>query len=115
MAVEPEVGELLLDTPAAEGDPPERQEEQEQGAPKPGDEGDEELEVTIGDEAAPASGERDTNLVKHLREEIRRQDEVMAEPGRNQVQQQPIEVGPKPTIAGCEYDEDRFTAEFEAW
>jgi hypothetical protein len=76
----------------------------------------EELEVMFGDEAAPASDERDTGLTKHLREEIRRRDKELADLRRSVPQQpQRIEVGPKPTLIGCEYDEDRFDQEYEQW
>lgn len=29
--------------------------------------------------------------------------------------EEPIEVGDKPTVVGCDYDEDAFGAELEAW
>jgi hypothetical protein len=115
MAVEPEDDELLLDQEHDEGGDADEQdqEEQELGSEKPGDEGDEELEIAFGDEAAPASGERETGLVKHLRDEIRKRDKILAE--RGTAAPQPIEVGPKPTLEGCDYDQDKFEAEYEAW
>jgi phosphoribosyl-ATP pyrophosphohydrolase len=118
MAVEPEDDELLLETPAEdEGEQPgtEEGEEQEQGSEEAGEQADDELEVSIGDGAAPASGERETPLAKHLREEIRRRDKELAELRRAQPQPQKIEIGPKPTLADCEYDEEKFEAEFNAW
>lgn len=76
------------------------------------DEGDEELEISFGDEAAPAS-DSDTPLIKHLRDEIRKRDQIIAQRGAAPVQT--IEVGEKPTLAGCEYDEEAYEAELDAW
>ena len=93
--------------------------EQQQAPEEPtgDDSAPEDLEVQFGDEAAPASDERDTGLTKHLREEIRRRDKELADFRRNQGQSQPqrVEVGPKPTLIDCEYDEDRFDQAYEAW
>lgn len=116
MAVEPEDEELLLDTPAEDegAKPDDEQEEQGPGSEKPEEEGDEELEIAFGDEAAPASGERDTGLVKHLREEVRKRDQRIAELAKAQPHQQ-TEVGPEPTLESCEWDEDRFKTETRAW
>lgn len=110
MAVEPDDDDLVMD----EGDQPEDDQEG-QGSTEPGDEGEEELELTIGDEAAPASGERDTDLVKHLRAEIRRRDEAIAEARKGQSAPQSIVVGERPTLESCEYNEEKFAEEFEAW
>ena len=99
--------ELLLDQQApAEG---EQQEDGEQGSDKSGDLDESELEVTFDGEAAPASGEGENGLVKHLREQIRERDKRLAE--LSKAQPQKIEVGEKPTLAGCDYDEERFDRE----
>jgi len=84
---------------------------EEQGAPDTSDETDE-LQVQFDDEAAPASGERDSALVKHLREVIRRKDEQITQGGKTET----IEVGPKPDLwDDCEGDQDRFEAALLAW
>ncbi len=68
-------------------------------------------EINFEGEAAPASGERDTGLVKHLRDEIRKRDALLAErPAPQQVQ-----LGPKPTLASCEFDEERYEDELDSW
>jgi hypothetical protein len=106
MAVEPEDDELLLDQPADEGgDADDQQDDQE------------ELEITFGDEAAPASGEAETGLARHLREEIRRRDKEIADLRKAQPAPQKIEVGPRPTMdrSDIDYDEEKFVAELEAW
>lgn len=71
----------------------------------------EEFDIDFGDGAAPAQGERETGLVKHLREEIRKRDAIIAE----RPSPQKVELGPKPTLAGCDYDEERFEAELDTW
>jgi hypothetical protein len=115
MADTPEDDELLLEQ-QDEGEEPEQQEEQEQGSEKAGDEADEELEVYIGDEAAPASGERETGLAKHLREEIRRRDKEIAELRKTPPKPE-IEVGPKPTLwdSAIDGDEDKYDEALLAW
>lgn len=113
MADTPEDDELLLETQDESEQPDSEQDETEQSEEQPGDEGEAEEEITFGDEAAPASGERETGLVKHLREEIRKRDKILAE--RGEAAPQIIEAGPKPTLESCEYDEDKFDAEYDAW
>lgn len=56
--------------------------------------------------------EEEPPLVKKLRAEIRERDRKLAE---NRPQEQEIVVGDKPTLETCEYDEDRFDAEYQAW
>ena len=76
---------------------------------------DEEEVVSFEGEAAPASGESDTGLVKHLREQIRERDRRISEYQRSAPQPQAIEVGEKPTLVNCEYDEERYEAELDQW
>jgi hypothetical protein len=71
----------------------------------------EEFDIGFDGEAAPASGERETGLVKHLREEIRKRDAIIAE----RPSPQKIEPGPKPTLASCDYDEERYETELAGW
>lgn len=109
MADEPKDDELLLTEEAPKGEI----EEEEHQADPPGDLGEEELEITFGDGAAPAPGD-ETGLVRHLRDELRERNRELADL-RKQAKPQKIEVGPKPTLAGCDYDEERFEAERDAW
>lgn len=97
----PEEEELLLDTPIDDDAPPPAGED---------DENDEEEVLVFGDEAEPQDD--DTNLVKHLRQQIRDRDRKLAEANNRP---EPIVVGEKPTLEGCEYDEDKYDAEMEAW
>lgn len=103
--------ELLLDT-EAEGLEPDEQDEEQQGDAESGDLDEAEPEILFGDEAAPASGERDNGLIRHLRDQLREKDRRLAEAEKRLPK---VELGPKPTIAGCEFDEERFEAELEAW
>ena len=79
-------------------------------------EGDEdEVLVTFGDEAAPASNEgQDSGLVRKLRAEIRDRDARLAELAKPSAPQV-VEVGEKPTLESCDYDEDTFEAALDAW
>jgi hypothetical protein len=62
-----------------------------------------------------ASGERDTGLVKHLRDEIRRRDTELAEIRRTGSAPQKVEVGEYPTLESVDYDEDKHREAVEAW
>lgn len=106
--------ELLLED-KIEGDEPEIEAESGSEAEvQPEGEDDEEIVIAFDGEAAPASEERDTDLVKKLRKEIRERDRKLAEYQKSSAPQR-IEVGPKPTLAACDYDEDRFEAELDQW
>lgn len=103
---EGESDELLLEEPEGE--------EEERGSEVQTQEGEEEeLEVTFGDGAAPARGE-DSDLVRHLRNELREKAKRLAELEKGR-QPQAIEVGPKPTLADCEYDEEAYEQKLDAW
>jgi hypothetical protein len=86
--------------------------------PPEGGEGDEAgVDITIeGEEATPASPEEQgTELVRHLRAEIRKRDQIIAGKAAPTQVEQPIEVGVRPTMESCEYDEERFEKELDAW
>jgi hypothetical protein len=87
--------------------------------PQGEDQDDDEVVVSFGDdEEAPSSDEeRDTDLARHLRAELRRRDKEILELRRSAPpsQAQTIEVGDKPTLEGCDFDADTFEAEYEAW
>ena len=58
------------------------------------------------------AAEEEPPLVKKLRQEIRDRDRKLAE---RAAPEQEIVVGDKPTLESCEYDEDRFDRERDAW
>lgn len=76
---------------------------------------DEEEIVAIEGEDAPSSGEAETGLVKHLRDELRRVSRERDDLRKVAPQVKAIEVGEKPTLAGCDYDEERYETELDQW
>jgi hypothetical protein len=69
--------------------------------------------LTFGDETEVKDD--DTGLVKHLRAEVAKARREAAEAKRGTAPPKPIEVGEKPTLLGCDYDEDKYEAELDAW
>lgn len=98
---------LELDDPIVEDD-------QDQGdEPQPEEEEGEEVVGFADDEpdAAPA----DTDLVKHLRQQIRERDKRLSEVQRAAPAEEPIVVGDRPKMADFDYDEERFDEAIDAW
>lgn len=114
MADEPKIPENETDDELLLDEPLEPEAELEDEPDPDADEADEEEEdvLTFGDEAEPQPD--DSNLVKHLREQIRIRDRKIAE-SATAPRQAPIEVGEKPTIANCEYDEELFETRLDEW
>jgi hypothetical protein len=84
------------------------------------DEDGESVEILFGDEAAPASESgSEPDLIRKLRDANREQAKKLAayERGDLQPPKQPqvIEVGEKPTMESCDYDEGKFETELDAW
>lgn len=78
------------------------------------EEGDEEEVFSFGDDAEEQDG--DTDLVKHLRGELKKRGERIAELEKGGTrQEEPIEAGEKPTLAGCDYDEEEYDRQRDAW
>jgi hypothetical protein len=76
--------------------------------------GDDDLELpTFADDGEEEPS--DTDLVKHLRAELRRTqaDKKALEQGAKP--EPAIVVGEKPTLESCEWDEDKFETELDAW
>lgn len=112
MADEPQ--DDVLDTDLDEGLDPDVNDQDQRAEPKPG-EGDEDgLDFSFGDEAAPASGERDTPLIKHLRTQLREEQRARKE-AESRAPSQQIVVGEKPTMEACDWDADRYEGELEAY
>jgi hypothetical protein len=74
----------------------------------------EEVVVSFGDEAAPASEERDSEVLRNLRKQYR---EVVRE--RDALKQQTApkvpDAGPEPTLEACDWDEDKFKSSWREW
>jgi hypothetical protein len=107
MATQPEDDALELDQEAPEaGDEPETPEQQEEQPPE-----DEDDIVFSDDPAEPKAG--DSDLIKHLRNELKKTKQELAE--RPAPQAPKVEVGPRPTLEGCEWDEDKHAEALDAW
>lgn len=96
-----------------------------EGEPSAEADADEEVIVSIGDEAPPASEDDENRApawVKDLRKSNREKDRKLREQeaeiarlkGGN-VQEQAVIVGPKPTLESCDFDADKFETDLEAW
>lgn len=105
--------ELTEELETEQGDEQEQQEEQTEADGEEAPE-DEEI-VSFEGEAAPASGEAEVGLVRHLRDELRRVQKERDDFRKAAPQAAPIEVGEEPTLAGCDYDEDLFKADWLKW
>lgn len=93
--------------------------EGEEDQPEDGEqaEEDEDGEETVvgfeGEEAAPAP-EGDSSVIRELRKANRELAKRVAEHEHGEAPKR-IEVGEEPTLEGCDYDEDRFKADWKAW
>lgn len=85
-------------------------------ADEPGksDEGAEEEILTFGDDLAEDKPD-DSALIKHLREQIRERDRKLREASAAPAQPEMIDPGPEPTLADCDYDEDKLKAKWREW
>ncbi|MDE2442198.1 MAG: hypothetical protein KGP14_14355, partial [Betaproteobacteria bacterium] len=52
--------------------------------------------------------------IREMRKALRERDRELAQL-RKQAPQRIADPGPKPTLAGCDFDEDRFDAEYAEW
>ena len=114
MADEPETEDETLElTEDMEVEPEteEVQEEEEQSEQPEG--GDEETLVSFGD-GDPDEEQPDDNAT--LRELRKRNRELNARLREVETSAKPkVELGPKPTLADCDYDEERFETAIDAW
>jgi hypothetical protein len=80
-------------------------------------EGDEETVIRFDgedeDEAAPAS-ESESSVIREMRRKLREQERELNSL-RKGTQPAKVELGPKPTLESCEYDEERFETELDTW
>lgn len=106
---EPEVVEDEVETPEVETDEPETTEEET-----------DEIEVHIEGESPPP--EEDEQVAPQWVRDVRKTNREQAKKIREleaqlnaKPQPQAVVVGAKPTLAACDYDEDRFDAELTQW
>lgn len=99
----------------------EGEQQAEESAEKGAEQSDEgELVVTLGEEPAPEEDESKApqwvrDLRKQDREKTRRIRELEAKLQQAQPQPAAVIVGERPTLAACDYDEDKFAAELDKW
>jgi len=113
VATKPEDDDELELTPDMEvQDPPENPDDDPEGDPEnPDDEGEDTPVVSFeGEEPAP----EENSTVRQMRQALREKDKRIKELEQSSAPK-PIEVGEKPTLAGCDFDEDRFEAELDAY
>lgn len=111
----------LVDELEPDTDPDEGEEDTEQGDEAASDDGDEgeEGDTFIGfgdeeeDEAAPAS-EKESSVIRELRRANREAQRRIAELERGNTPAK-LERQPEPTLESCEYDEDKFRADYREW
>lgn len=93
---------LELDDPIVERDEDENEQE-------------EEGEEVVGFADDPVDPPADTDLVKHLRQQIRERDKRLSEAQRAAPAEEPVVVGDRPKMADFDYDEERFDEAIDAW
>lgn len=94
-----------------------------EGEPSTDAEATDEVVVSFGDEAPPASEDEENRApawVKDLRRANREKDRRIRELEQKlnasaPQQEQAVTVGAKPTLEGCDYDAEKFEAELESW
>lgn len=86
------------------------QEEAEEGQEQ------EEIVVSIGDET-PKEEEKAPEWVRELRKKNREDQKRIRELEAKLAEKEPSKpkLGPKPTLAGCDYDDEKFEEELTAW
>jgi hypothetical protein len=98
------------------GEEGEDQQEADTAEEEDGEE-DDQSETVIGfegeEEAAPAS-EGESSVIREMRRKLREKERRIAELESGSAPKR-IEVGPKPTLESCEYDEERFETALTDW
>jgi hypothetical protein len=71
-------------------------------------------ETVVAFEGEEPEAEPENSTVRQMRQALREKDKRIKELEQSSAPK-PIEVGEKPTLAGCDYDEDKFAEELEAF
>lgn len=104
--------ELTEELQAPEGQ--EEGTEAEAGEEEPDEDEDEEI-VTFEDGVSPAPGDAETGLVKHLRTQLTEQRKELDRLRKQAPPAPQVVVGEKPTLAGCDYDEEVYEEQLDQW
>lgn len=77
----------------------------------------EEIVVSIGEEEPPQEEEKAPEWVRELRKKNREDQKRIRELEAKLAEKEPSKpkLGQKPTLAGCDYDDEQFEAELTAW
>lgn len=70
--------------------------------------------ISFGEEGAAPAPEGESSTIREMRQKLREAQREAAEL-RKQVTPRTIEVGPRPTLEACGYDEEAYEAELDAW
>jgi hypothetical protein len=97
--------------PDAEPDETDERGEDNDADPNLNDEADETVVAFEGEEP---EAEPENSTVRQMRQALREKDKRIKELEQSSAPK-PIEVGEKPTLASCDYDEDKFAEELEAF
>ena len=109
--LELEDDQMLEDDPPVDTGPDDEEPDSGDDAPEESDGGD--FIGFEGEEAAPAS-DSESSTIRELRQRNRElTTEIKAL--RNGKAEEVVEVGERPTLESCDFDEDRYTAEYDAW
>lgn len=110
------------ETKEVEVEAEEQEAEADQKAETEGETPDDEAEITVsfgGEESPPHDEEPAPEWVRELRKTAREQKkrikELEAEKAEKASAAKPAELGPKPTLASSDYDEDKFADQLAAW
>jgi len=79
-----------------------------------GDDHEEDVIAFADDDTGSASPEGESSTIREMRLKLREAQRENAQL-RRQVEPQRIELGPKPTLESCDYDETAFATEFDDW
>jgi hypothetical protein len=93
---------------------PEQSDEQQDEEQSPEVNDEESDETVVAFEGEEPEAEPENSTVRQMRQALREKDKRIKELEQSNAPK-PIEVGEKPTLASCDYDEDKFAAELEAY
>jgi len=80
---------------------------------KDGESEEDELELSFGDEPPPSPD--DSSTIRQMRERLKESSRRIAELEAKVPPPPKIDPGPRPTLEGCEWDEDRLAVAMDKW
>jgi hypothetical protein len=113
VATKPDDDELEL-TPDMEIDPETPDEERDPDADPDAEVNDEDEQPSVSFEGEEAEPAEPNSVIRTMRQQLREKERRIAELEKSSAPQT-IEIGEKPTMASCEFDEERYEAELDAY